>query len=324
MYRHKLYRVLFLWAAMGWAVDTSGQQLPLFSQYVFNSLHINPGYAGYKMDPFVQATYRSQYIDFPGAPKTMSISADMASADGSMGFGASFSSDQIGATKTLAGLLTYAYRIQTGNQSFLSLGASAGISEYALDGALLIPDDDTDTTLPTDRINLFTPNLNVGLFFYGERFFTGISAFNLTGRKNLENENIALSLHNVHYYFQVGGLFPLSDDVEFKPSLLVREDLKGPTNFDINTMFLFKETLWAGLSYRSYLNTHNNSGQTLPTRGNVLAAIVEVFATERLRVGYAYDYNLNALNRQRNNSHEISVGLYFGSKGLQQDMLRCF
>lgn len=324
MLKHRLYSALLLWAAVAWVTETSAQQLPLFSQYVFNSLHINPGYAGYKIDPFVQATYRSQYIDFPGAPKTLSISADMASADGSMGFGASFSSDQMGATKTLTGLLTYAYKIQTGDQSFLSLGASAGISEYALDGSLLVPDDDTDTTLPTDKINLFTPNLNVGLFFYSERFFTGLSVFNLVGRQNLVNEDIALALHNVHYYFQIGGLFPLSEDVEFKPSLLIREDLKGPTNFDLNAMFLLKERLWAGLSYRSHLNIHNNSDQTLPTSGNVLAAIVEVFATERLRVGYAYDHNLNALNRQRNNSHEISVGVYFGSKGLQQDMLRCF
>lgn len=308
-----------------WAKVTSAQQLPLFSQYVFNSLHVNPGYAGYKIDPFVQATYRSQYINFPGAPKTVSISGDMAAADGRMGFGASFSSDQIGATRTMTGLLTYAYKIQTGDQSFLSFGASAGVSEYALDGSLLIPDDDTDTSLPIDKVNLFTPNLNVGLFFYNERFFTGLSAFNLIGRQNLENKDIILALHNVHYYFQIGALIPMSADIEFKPSLLLREDLKGPTNFDINAMFLFKERIWSGLSYRSHLNIHNdNSAQVFPTNGNVLAAIVEVFATERLRIGYAYDYNLNTLNKQRNNSHEISVGLYFGTRGLKQDMLRCF
>lgn len=325
MIKLKPSNLLFFWFAFFWAAtETAAQQLPLFSQYVFNSLHINPGYAGYKIDPFVQATYRSQYIDFPGAPKTLSVSGDMASSDGRMGFGASFSSDQIGATKTMTGLLTYAYKIQTGDQSFLSLGASAGVSEYALDGSQLVPDDATDPTLPTDKVNLFTPNLNIGLFFYNERFFTGLSAFNLIGRQNLEGKDIALALHHVHYYFQVGALFPLSADLEFKPSLLVREDLKGPTNFDVNAMFLFKERLWAGVSYRSRLNIHYNSDPTLSTSANALAAIVEVFATERLRVGYAFDYNLNTLNHQRNNSHEISVGLYFGSKGLQQEMLRCF
>lgn len=299
------------------------QQLPLFSQYVFNSLHVNPGYAGYKVDPFIQATYRNQYIDFPGAPKTFAVSADMASPNEKMGFGASLSSDQIGASRTNQALLTYAYRIQTGDGAFLSLGVSAGAMEYSLDGSLLQPEDDTDVTLPTGKVNLFTPSVNTGLFFYTSRFFAGISAYNLVGVRNAGNQDLTLSFHNIHYYFQVGGLVALSDQVEFKPSLLVREDLKGPLNFDINAMFLFNERVWAGATYRSHLNIHNNN-QSLVKQGNALAAIVEVFATDHLRVGYAYDYNLNALRNQNNSSHELSVGIYLGSKGLKTDQLKCF
>src|SRR5690606_11006416 len=154
------YSFFFLLVLLGPYDFLGAQQLPLFSQYVFNTMHINPGYAGYKVDPFIQATYRSQYIDFPGAPKTFSISADMASPDETMGFGASLSSDQIGATRTLGALLTYAYRIQTGNNSFLGLGVSVGASEYSLDGSMLSPDDDTDVTLPSGKISLLTPNVN--------------------------------------------------------------------------------------------------------------------------------------------------------------------
>lgn len=299
------------------------QQLPLFSQYVFNSLHVNPGYAGYKVDPFIQATYRGQYIDFPGAPKTFAVSADMASPNEKMGFGASLSTDQIGASRTNQVLLTYAYRIQMSNDAFLSLGVSAGAMEYSLDGSSLQPEDDTDVTLPTGKVNLFTPSVNTGLFFYTSRFFAGISAYNLVGSKNVENQDLTLSFHNIHYYLQVGGLVALSDQVEFKPSLLIREDLKGPMNFDISAMFLFNERIWAGTSYRSHLNLHNNN-QSSSKKGNALAAIVEIFATEQLRIGYAYDYNLNVLNNENNSSHEISVGIYLGSKGLNREQLKCF
>lgn len=66
-----------------------GQQLPQFSQYMFNGLHINPGYAGYKGEHYVQSTYRSQWMDFPGAPKTFTITADLSANEGAMGFGAS-------------------------------------------------------------------------------------------------------------------------------------------------------------------------------------------------------------------------------------------
>ena len=318
------YSFFFLLVLFGPSEFLVAQQLPLFSQYVFNSLHINPGYAGYKLDPFIQATYRSQYMEFPGAPRTFSISADMGSLDERMGFGASVSSDQIGATRANTALLTYAYRIQTGDYSFLGLGISAGASEYMLDGSLLHPDDPGDGTIPSGRIAMLTPNLNTGLFFHSETFFAGFSVYNLIGKRNLENEDMSLAFHNIHYYLQVGGLIPISDQVEFKPSILVREDLKGPTNFDINGMFLFYKRLWAGASYRSHINKRNNDAQTNLTNGNALAAIIEVFATDQLRIGYAYDYNLNVLNNRRNSSHEISVGIYLGSRALDNGMFKCF
>lgn len=300
------------------------QQLPLFSQYVFNSLHINPGYAGYKLDPFIQVTYRSQYIDFPGAPKTYSVSADMGSKDERMGFGVSISSDQIGAIRTNTAMLTYAYRIQTGLDSYLGLGISAGVSEYMLDGSLLQPADVTDATIPSGRQNMLTPNLNTGLFFHSERFFTGISLYNLVGKRNLDHQDMSLAFHNIHYYLLVGGLIPLADQLEFKPFLLVREDQRGPTNFDVNGMLLFYQRLWLGASYRSHLKTKSNSLQSNLANRNAVAMIVEFFATDQIRIGYAYDYNMNVLNNQRNNSHEISIGLYLGTRGLENGMLKCF
>lgn len=300
------------------------QQLPLFSQYVFNSLYINPGYAGYKLDPFVQATYRSQYIEFPGAPKTFSISADMGSLNDKMGFGVSASSDQLGATRTNTALLTYAYRIRTALNSYLGLGISVGASEYMLDFSLLHPDDLSDATIPAGRQHMFTPNLNAGLFFHTDRFFAGFSAFNLIGKRNLKREDMSLAFHNIHYYLQVGGLLPVTDLVEFKPSLLIRKGPSGPTNYDINGMFLLYERLWLGASYRSHLNTKTSPEQLNLSKRNAVAMIIEVFATDQTRIGYAYDYNLNVLNNYRNNSHEISIGFYFGSRGIDDGTLKCF
>ena len=99
-----------------------GQQLPQFSQYIFNGLHVNPGYAGYKGEPYIQSTYRSQWVGFPGAPETFTVTADLSANEGTMGFGVSLLSDQLGPARTTTGMLTYAYRIQTGRKSFLGMG----------------------------------------------------------------------------------------------------------------------------------------------------------------------------------------------------------
>jgi type IX secretion system PorP/SprF family membrane protein len=289
---------------------TFGQQLPQFSQYIFNGLHINPAYAGYKGEPYIQSTYRSQWVNFPGAPETFTVTADLSANEGTMGFGLSLMSDNLGPAKTTGGLLTYAYRIKTGARSFLGLGVSAGFSQYSLDGSMLDPNDFPDSQIPEGRINLLTPNLNTGLFFHNDKFYAGFSVYNMIGKKALEKEDVALAYHDFHYYLTMGYLFDLSDNVKFKPSFLIKEVKGAPTSYDINAMFLFMERLWVGGSYRSNMKIWNDNLLEGLNNRNAVAAILEIFPTERLRLGYAYDHNLNVLNAYSNNSHELSVGFY--------------
>ncbi|WP_194774677.1 PorP/SprF family type IX secretion system membrane protein [Pararhodonellum marinum] len=319
----RLFFIALFWNAIA-ASNLHSQQLPQFSQYVFNTLHINPGYAGYKGDLFVQSSFRSQYVNFPGASKTFTVSADMADLDEKMGYGISMMSDQIGATRINQAMANYAYKVRVGQEAYLSLGVSAGATEYVLDGTMLSPDDITDETIPNFRMNMFTPNMNLGLFFHTETFFAGLSAFNVIGKKSMEREDIAVGVHDIHYYFQVGGFFPIAPQVSFKPSILVREVANNPTNYDINGMFLFLNQFWLGAAYRSSINNSGESGWNPLGDRNALAMIFEVFANNNLRLGYAYDYNLNALSNYRNNSHEISVGIYFGSRDEKPKALQCF
>ncbi|MEB2784503.1 PorP/SprF family type IX secretion system membrane protein [Algoriphagus persicinus] len=289
---------------------TFGQQLPQFSQYIFNGLHINPGYAGYKQEAYIQSTYRSQWVNFPGAPETFTVTADLSANEGAMGFGVSFLSDNLGPTKTTGGLLTYAYRIRTGENSQLGLGVSAGFSQYSIDGSMLDPNDYPDSQIPDGRINLTTPNLNTGLFFNTNKFYAGFSIYNLVGRQALEKEDVALAYHDFHYYLTAGAIFDFGQTVKFKPSFLIKEVKGAPTNYDLNAMFLFGERIWVGGSYRSNIKIWNDNLQENLSNRNAVAAIIEIFATKRLRLGYAYDHNLNVLSNYRNNSHELSVGYY--------------
>lgn len=304
--------------------QANGQQLPQFSQYMFNGLHVNPAYAGYKGEHYIQSSYRNQWAGLPGAPTTFTVTADLSANEGLMGFGASILSDQLGPAKSNAALLTYAYRIQTGAESFLGFGISGGVSEYAIDGSLFDPNDFDDSELPEGRINVFTPNLNAGIFYHNPGFYAGFSAYNLIGRNVLENEAVALAYHNVHYYLTAGGLLPLSTEVQFKPSFLVRHGGKGPTNMDLNGMFLFMDRIWAGASYRTNVKLGQDELPTGLSARNAVALILELFATENLRVGYAYDIQTNALSGLRNNSHEFSVGYYISPRKVTMNNPRWF
>ncbi len=321
-----IFKYLILTILLLAGIGSNGwtQQLPQFSQYMFNGLHINPGYAGYKGEHYIQSTYRSQWVGFPGAPTTFTVTADFSANEGLMGFGASFLSDQMGPAKTNAGMLTYAYRIQTGENSFLGFGASGGVVEYAIDGSMFNPNDLDDPDIPLGVVNLFTPNLNMGVFFHTPGFYAGFSAFNLVGKSNLENEAVALAYHDVHYYLTAGGLVPLSESVQFKPSFLIRHSENGPTNLDLNGMFLFLDRLWAGASYRTNFRLDQSFFPANLSSRNAVALILELFATENLRVGYAYDLQTNVLSGLRNNSHEISLGYYIAPRKVNMKNPRWF
>ncbi|AWW31051.1 hypothetical protein DN752_13470 [Echinicola strongylocentroti] len=322
---------IFNWACLLFVVVTVcsaneivAQQLPQFSQYVFNGLYINPAYAGYKGLPYIQSSYRSQWSGFPGAPKTFAFSADLSANEGTMGFGASILSDKLGPTSTFSALLTYAYRLQVGYDSFLSLGISGGLSEYGIDGTMLNPDEYNDPDIPEGKVNTFTPNMNTGIFFHTSRFYAGLSMFNMIGKKALEREDISLAYHDFHYYFTAGTMIYISDEVQFKPSVLIKEAKGSPTNYDINGMLLLMERLWLGASYRSNLGNGSKYLQENLNNRNSVAAIVEIFATNQLRIGYSYDHNVNILSNLRNNSHEISIGYYIMPKDVRVHNPRWF
>lgn len=308
----KKYGTLILFLALGsWA---KGQQLPQYSQYVFNGLHINPGYAGYKNEGYIQSTYRSQWVNFPGAPKTLSVTADFSANEGRMGFGVSFVDDRLGPTINSGGLLTYAYRMRTGSKSFLSLGLSGGFSKYGIDPSLLLANDDNDPLIPNGKVSVAVPNLNSGLFFHSDKFYAGFSVYNMIGKGAARQEDVSLGYHDFHYYLTMGSLIDLGTSVKLKPSILVKQVKGSPTNADLNLMVLLGEKIWVGGSYRSNSRVFENSLQEDLIKRNALAGILEFFATPDLRIGYAYDHNLNVLNSYRNNSHEISLGYYLRAK----------
>jgi type IX secretion system PorP/SprF family membrane protein len=305
--KYSLKWVLVLVAMISMSVQA--QQLPQFSQYIFNGLHINPAYAGYKGDGYIQTTYRSQWINFPGAPKTLSFTADLSANEGRMGLGVTYLKDQIGLTESNLGMLTYSYRIATGYRSMLSLGVSAGISEYAFDPTRMVTVN-PDPLLPTSRVAATAPNMNTGLFFHSDNFYAGLSAYNLIGRRALLRQDIAVAFHDFHYYLTFGGMVRLADDVQLKPSVLIKQVKGSPTSYDLNAMFLFQERIWLGGSFRSNVRVFEDQLQEDLSKRNAVALVMEYFVLPNMRVGYAYDYNLNALNSYRTESHELSVGVY--------------
>jgi type IX secretion system PorP/SprF family membrane protein len=307
------------------------QQDSQFTQYVFNGLHINPAYAGYKEDLYLQSFIRTQWVGVKGAPRTLSVSGDAASNSGNVGIGMIVSSDQLGAQSNLSAYANYAYKIRISydEESKLSFGIAAGFMQLGLRGDKLSGIDGDDPSIPTSSQTRVLPDARFGVFYSDPKYFVGISATNMLAKYADRNNtsNLLVPVPQPHFYLTAGALFPLSDGLVLKPTFLIKEDTKAPTSLDINSFFLLNQKVWLGAFYRTSVTLYNKDNlQNDLTKKSAFGGMFELFVSENFRVGYSCDFSLNALRGYNFGSHEISVGVYVNKKDHRNRdrQLRCY
>jgi type IX secretion system PorP/SprF family membrane protein len=318
-------KYILLSVLLGAAFLSHAQQNIQFSQYVFNGLIMNPAYAGYKTDLYMNSTYRQQWSGMPGAPQTAFISLDAVARarDEKIGVGGFVSWDRLGAQESISAKGIYSFRIpldHTGTRR-LCLGLGVSVTQYSLDGTALLYVDPNDPVLPSVKVSTIVPDADFGVYYYTPNFYMGISALDLFAI-NQEREifysggNSATSFQKTpQLYLTMGTVIGLSDNVKIKPSFLVKEDFKGPTNIDLNTMFLLGERVWFGGSYRFGVNTRAKESYQPDLQSSTAAsAMVELFVTSRMRVGYAYDFATSETAGYQAGTHEFSIGFLFWGK----------
>ena len=298
--------LLFILVKQGFA-----QQDPQFSQYMFNTLVINPAYAGYRETKNISLLHRDQWTGFEGAPKTQSLIADGAfGSDNKVGLGLSLVSDKAGLQRQTSAHANYAYRLPVGEDARLAMGVSIGVGQFTLNSSDANVQDETDPNFG-DKQTYFVPDARVGVHYSTSKFYAGLSATNLISN-SINYQQVGkntIARQGRHYFLTAGYLFDINSNFKLKPSFLLREDAKGPTSLDINSFVLIKESVWIGASYRSGVNLWKKTDWNSSTFSqNSLVGVVEACVLRNLRVGYSYDYSLSDLSNYTNGTHEISLG----------------
>ena len=321
-------RMIGILSIAGMISSAYAQQDSQFTQYIFNGIHINPAYAGYKDDIYVQSFYRAQWTGIKGAPKTFSVAADGAFNNGKVGLGLIIANDQLGAQTYLTAYANYAYRIKMDDDDAqLAFGIAAGLVQMGLDGSKLVGYKPGDELIPLGSQTNTVPDARFGIYYANASFFAGFSATSLLARymvkKNTEDSRIPVP--QPHLYFTAGALLPFSEDVKLKPVILYKDDTNGPSALDITAFLLLKERIWVGAFARTSFDLYKKEYQQKGLgKEHAMGAILEVFATDNIRIGYSYDYSLNKLRNYNYGSHEISLGFYINRQNAaEKRQLRC-
>lgn len=271
-----------------------GQQLPQFTQYMYNTISINPAYAGSRESLSVVALHRSQWSGFEGGPQTLTASVHTPLRNDRIGLGLSFINDQLGYENFSYVYGDFSYSIQTGASSQLAFGLKAGVTQFALDQAFMNDPSVAGDPFFRDLSNRITPNIGAGIYWHSYRWYVGISAprlfiNNYNKGNTVLNEDFAAS-ERVSYYFTGGLVFDLSKDIKLKPSVLVKATNGAQAALDTSMNLLFFDRFWLGASYRW---------------DDAIGAIADFQVTKAVRIGYAYDFAVSDLRPYTDGSHEI-------------------
>jgi type IX secretion system PorP/SprF family membrane protein len=282
------------------AIQSSAQQDPLFTQYAYNKLAINPAYAGSSGRFSMDLIGRFQWTGIKGAPRTFSFAAHAPLHNQHIGIGLYAYSDELGPSVDYGAMAAFAYRILFPSTT-LSFGLQGGFKYMDINWSLLNPKDANDLLLNSDATNRMVPDFDFGIYYYGKRFYGGVSAKHLLQNRIIvssaaPDDETSFTRLQRNYYFMAGGAIPISGNLEFIPSVLLKYIRNSPVQADINASFMVSNLFTLGAAYRTE---------------QALALLVAINIGNGFSFGYSYDIWFNSLKSYNTNSHEIRLGYEF-------------
>ncbi|WP_237722189.1 PorP/SprF family type IX secretion system membrane protein [Sediminibacterium roseum] len=282
------------------SLSGKAQQHPMYTQYMFNMMNINPAYAGSRGVPTATALYRDQWVGIAGAPKTASISVDMPLNAKKIGLGFQMYDDKLGIERTTGFNASYAFRIQMTESGTLSLGLQAGLLNYRANYTEAVTFQPNDPRFQ-QNISGLLPAAAAGIYYNSDRFYIGLSTPALLKSKiSYDNSTSVEGVtgKDLHLYLATGFVMNLNRDLVLKPSILVKAGSGAPIEYDFNGNLWIQNTIAFGFSYRT---------------GDAYVGMAELQLSKQLRVGYAYDKTFNALGNYNSGTHELMLRMEFGS-----------
>ncbi len=300
----KLYSLLVLLSISVW-----GQQEPQYTQYMFNPTVINPAYAGSTGYGSLFSMYRAQWVGLEGAPRTMNLAYHQPIENSHLGIGANLLRDEIGPTSTTFAAVDVSYTIAFANESRLAFGIKAGGELFNIDNQKLKNFNPDDPFLQQNMVNQFSPNIGVGLYYYTENSYLGLSVPRLLETRFYDAIAYSETTRKQHVYLVGGKVYDLTYNLKFKPAFVSKIVAGAPLQLDLTANFLYNERFTVGVAYRW---------------SAAVSALVGFKVNNRLSIGYGYDRETTRLANFNSGSHELFLQFDLLKNGQKVETTRFF
>jgi len=298
----KKVRYLFLVVIFfAFAQVAMAQQLPQITNYVINDFVLNPALSGTNEDFEVKSDNRYQWVGITDAPRTYVLSVNGPYQSKNMGYGGYIYNDVTGPTSRTGFALSYGYHVQLTETLKLSMGLSAGMEQFAVDGTQITVHDPGDPVLTNGYQSVIVPDFGFGAQIYTDKYWLGLSIPQLyeARLKFFDYETSTLSNLATHFYLTGGYKYELNENIRLEPSFLLQYVAPVPPQLDITIRAIYKKMLWAGLGVRF---------------GDAITAMIGYTFKDYLMFAYSYDLPISTISSYTTGTHEIMFGLRFKNK----------
>jgi type IX secretion system PorP/SprF family membrane protein len=279
-------------------LNLSAQMFPLSDHYIYNTLAINPAFAGCHDALSATLQYRDQWVGFKDAPKKQVFSVHAPLKNDRIGLGLLVDRNTAGIYKETSFLGNYAFRSELYNGK-LALGLGFGVTAYNIAWDDLDATDADDAALLNNPASAVLPDFSLGAYYYTRRYFVGISLPLFLSHVQDENTGdfkIRNDFSNYNYFFTGGYEIDISPMVKIFPTLLVKYHPEYTVQVDYSVQFIFKDRIWIGMAYRS---------------SKMLVGLLQCKLNDQLRIAYSYDFDFGSMRGYTGGSHEILLGYIF-------------
>lgn len=271
------------------AIAGFAQQDAQYTQYMYNTINVNPAYAGSRGALSFFAQNRTQWVGLDGAPITNTISVNTPFNNTKLGAGLSIVNDEIGPSTSNSISADLSYTIPVSESFRLSFGIKGTVNLFNIDVNKLNPGDQTDPQFQNFD-NEISPNIGAGLYLHSDKAYVGFSIPTFLETDAYNDNDVAIYKEKINYYLIGGYIFELSPSTKFKPAFMTKLVEGSPLQVDVSANFMFIDKLTLGVAYRW---------------SAAVTAMAGFQISDAFYVGYSYDFETTALENYNSGSHEF-------------------
>jgi type IX secretion system PorP/SprF family membrane protein len=286
---------LLIFAMMLVGLVSYSQQDAQYTQYMYNTINVNPAYAGSRGVMSIFGLHRTQWVGLDGAPVTNAVSVNAPIENTNLGVGLSLVNDRIGPTVDNTVSLDLSYTIPTSETYKLSFGIKGTANLFSFDKDKLNIQNQLDPLLQS-MSNNFSPNVGAGAYFHSDKSYLGVSVPNFFQTKRYNDNDYAVYKERMNAYLIGGYVFDLSPNLKFKPAFLGKMVQGSPLQLDVSGNFLINDKFVLGAAWR----------------WSAAASLMAGFqVSDGLYIGYGYDLDTTKLAHYNSGSHEVFLRYEF-------------